>query len=74
MLPSQQEHVAASIVGLGVNDKFDEWQRDYPVLEKIFALAVDLERSNVASEADISDYWKTISHLVDELEKQIGQS
>jgi hypothetical protein len=62
---------AGTLVGLYVNDKCDEWEKEYSQLMSILDLASDLEWSNIASPDDVPDYWQSIKHLVDDLERQV---
>lgn len=44
------EQAAASIVGLGGSDHYDEWLHNEPSLDEIMAIASDLEWSNGSAE------------------------
>lgn len=68
----QQENVAIGVVGLMVNEEFDKWRREYPILDTIWDIAVDLEWSNVGSLEDASESWRVIARMVDELEQQVN--
>lgn len=73
-LPVQsQENIAASIVGLGVNDKLKGWSQQYKALDKILDLATDLEWGNLANPNDAGAYWQSIEELTNELEHEISE-
>lgn len=65
----EQEHVAAGIVGLLVNDLSDDWRKTYSVFNEIFELAANLEWSNTA---DYEEDWQKLRELIRELDWQVS--
>ena len=60
------EKVAASIVGLGISNHYNDWIKEAPALDEIMALASDLEWSNGDAET-LESYWVRISELETQL-------
>jgi len=64
----QKENLAAHILSLTFTDHFKQWEKKYPVLIEVQALASDLEWSNAF---DVDDDWEKLIKYINHLDYQL---
>jgi len=71
MAPKEKEDLASRLLSFSFGDHFSEWQKDYPIVDKIEALASDLEWSNAII---VDDDWEKVIRYIDDLAKQVAHN
>jgi len=64
----EKEHIASTILPFSFSDYFEEWEKEYPIVDEVEELASDLEWSNAF---DIDEDWRKLKAAIEELDRQV---
>ncbi len=70
MKSKDKEQVASAISAFSFSDYFDEWAKEYPIVDDIEMLASDLEWSN---SSDVDEDWEKLQASILQLEREVNQ-